>query len=327
MEKILVHGSIAIDYIMDFEGNLYDNCFYDPDHRGFHMMVMPTSKKMQYGGTGGNISYNLALLNTKVVLATSVGIDFETSGYKKHLLSINDSIIELKLEYYENDFCANCYIVNDEKKQQLIIYHGGATNKIPNKSLNERGISNKDIIWAINSPENPAQMLKVSRELNSMNIKTILDPGQVTPAFNGEELKEMLDNSEVLICNEHEFKMIREKIGEELPGLMERIKYLIVTRGEEGSRLHKKDSNDKIEEIDIPLVKAKRVLDPTGAGDGYRSGLLYVLAKGGDIEEACKAGSVVGSFVVETVGAQTQTFSISDFISRYEENFGNFKFK
>ena len=45
------------------------------------------------------------------------------------------------------------------------------------------------------------------------------------------------------------------------------------------------------------------------------------LVNGFDLEKSCKLGAVIGSLVVETVGAQTQVFSREDVQDRFEKTF------
>ncbi|MHA1338646.1 MAG: PfkB family carbohydrate kinase [Promethearchaeota archaeon] len=318
MEKrILVHGSIALDYIMGFDGNLYNNVHISHEKKKFEMAVMPTTKRMQFGGTAGNIAYNLGLLDAPAEILGSVGIDFIKSGYEKHLSQFKN--LKLNLEKYENDFCANCYIVNDEKAQQLIVYHGGVTNKLPEKTLKQRLKNPESITYAINSPENPKLMYKLSKELKEMGITTIMDTGQVTPAFSKELLIEMINNSDYLICNEHEYKMICKKIGSDKEYILKNLNAIIRTEGEKGASIFKED-----ETIKIPIIKPKKIMDPTGAGDGFRAGVLFALHHGCSLEKACKIGATVACFVVETIGAQTHRFSKEEFIERYETSFGSF---
>lgn len=316
-KRILVHGSIAIDYIMDFEGNLYNNAVINNEKQEFSLAVMPTTKKMQYGGTAGNISYSIGLLGYPCEVVTSVGHDFSSTFYRDKFKNFPN--IRLNLHEYADGFCANCYIVNDNKKQQLIIYHGGVTQKIPEKSLKDIGINSETISWAINSPENPIQMIRIAKELKDLGIKSILDTGQVTPAFSREQLLEMIENSEIMICNQNEFSMILEKTHLNTKSILDLIKAVIVTKGGEGSTIITKSEN-----INIPIVKADRIVDPTGAGDGYRAGLLCALHQGLSLAEGCKVGATVGSFVVEVIGGQMHIFSKNTFKQRYECAFGTF---
>ena len=59
---------------------------------------------------------------------------------------------------------------------------------------------------------------------------------------------------------------------------------LVVTRGGEGSVVRRGalDLGVQVEadRTEIPVVKAERVVDPTGCGDAYRSGILHAIANG-----------------------------------------------
>jgi adenosine kinase len=69
-------------------------------------------------------------------------------------------------------------------------------------------------------------------------------------------------------------------------------------------------------EIDIPAIKPKEVVDPTGAGDAYRAGLIKGLAQNLNIKQSAEMGSVCASFAVECYGTQGYYFSLMDFEKR-----------
>ncbi|MDQ1278477.1 MAG: adenosine kinase, partial [Thermodesulfobacteriota bacterium] len=93
--------------------------------------------------------------------------------------------------------------------------------------------------------------------------------------------------------------------------LLKLARTIISTRGEMGSWLSTQDS-----EIDIAPVKARRVEDPTGAGDSYRGGLISGLVRGEDIEHCARMGSVCASFAVESYGTQEYSFTLDEFNER-----------
>ena len=74
--------------------------------------------------------------------------------------------------------------------------------------------------------------------------------------------------------------------------------------------------------MQVPAVPAKEVIDPTGAGDAYRAGLLKGLALGLDWLEAARMGAVLASFSVEQQGTQEHQLEIQEFAARYAETFG-----
>ena len=100
------------------------------------------------------------------------------------------------------------------------------------------------------------------------------------------------------------------------------MKAIIITKGKEGSELIYKDDSDNVYNIDIPSSEPEQLADSTGAGDGYRAGILTGLFLDLTLLDSCRLGSIVGSFVVETSGAQTQSYSIIDVRKRFLKTFG-----
>jgi len=88
-------------------------------------------------------------------------------------------------------------------------------------------------------------------------------------------------------------------------------KVVIITRGELGSEVFTHEGK-----INIPAVKPLKVLDPTGAGDSYRGGLIAGLARGFSLERSARMGSVCASFCLECYGTQDYSFSPQEFNKR-----------
>ena len=149
-----------------------------------------------------------------------------------------------------------------------------------------------------------------------MEIPFIFDPGQVTPAFTKEMLEQIIPTAQILIGNQFEIEMIQKKMGIDFAQLLQLNSNIIITKGEEGSILY-----TNTEEHPILCAVPQKISDPTGAGDGYRAGLLFGLMREASLLEACKIGSVVGSFVVETIGPQTQVYQLADVAKRFASTF------
>ena len=319
--KVLVLGSLAFDYIMGFKENFINAVSIDHDKEEYQSTVTADSRRQFFGGTAGNIAYNLGLLNiAKVSLFGSVGNDFESLGYKDHMQRFKN--IDILVDEYVDLFTAACYIVNDIKSNQMIIFHGGALDKCKDIDLRGRIQNPEEILFAINSTQSIEAMSNFASQLSDLKIPSIFDPGQVTPLFQKNRLKEILYKSEILIGNSHEISQIEEKTELTKEDILEHTGSIIITKGSAGSELIYKDETNKIYNIDIPIATPNQIKDTTGAGDGYRAGILSGLTLNMTMLNSCRLGAIIGSFVVETVGAQTQVFNMEQVIKRFFTTFG-----
>lgn len=319
--KVLVLGSLAFDYIMGFKENFINAVSIDHEKEEYQSTVTADSRQQYFGGTAGNIAYNLGLLNiARVTLLGSVGKDFESLGYKDHFKQFNN--IKLGVDIHEELFTAACYIVNDIKSNQMIVFHGGALDRCKDIDLQEKIKDPENFVYAINSTQSVEAMQNFAEQLYNLKIPTILDPGQVTPLFPKELLMGIIKKSEILIGNRYEINQIINKIGVNENELINYINALIITKGQEGSELVYKDANGKIYRINIPIASPDKIKDTTGAGDGYRAGILTGLTLDMTLLDSCRLGAIIGSFVVETYGAQTQKFNIEKVRKRFFNTFG-----
>ncbi|MFX1237013.1 MAG: PfkB family carbohydrate kinase [Promethearchaeota archaeon] len=318
--KVLVLGSIAFDYLMDFNENFINAISINLEKEEYQSTVTANSRTQFFGGTAGNISYNLGVLNiANVHLFGSVGMDFHSLGYEDHITQFNNII--LGIDVYDNLFTAACYIVNDIKANQMIIFHGGAQDNCKDINLKEKIKDPENYQLAINSTQSVEAMANFAQQLKDLKIDQIFDPGQITPLFPKQVLLNIIYSSKILIGNAYEMEQIKKKtelLDEELLKLVEAI---ITTKGAEGSKLTCKDEKENLYHIDVPTCKPVRVEDTTGAGDGYRAGLLTGLSLNMTLLDSCRLGSVIGSFVVETQGAQTHNFGLEDVRKRFLVNF------
>ncbi len=318
--KILVLGSLAFDYIFTFEESFLNAVSVDHEKEQYQGTITAKSRVQHFGGTAGNIAYNLGLLNlSHVTVVGSVGKDFEHLGYKNHMEQFPN--INLNMDIHENLHTAACYIVNDIKANQMIIFHGGALDKCKDINLKEKIPDPENYLHAINSTQSVDAMVNFGEQLYEMGIPTIFDPGQVVPLFPKELLLEIIKKSEILIGNIHELKQIKNKLNMDEHGLIGELHAIITTMGVEGSKLTYKDDNQKIHEILIPIAKPEKFSDSTGAGDGYRAGILTGLLLNMTLLDACRLGSVVSSFTIETIGAQTHSYTLTDVRKRYYETY------
>lgn len=301
--NVIVSGSLAYDRIMDFPGYFSEHILPEKIHV---LNVSFTVNRMieKFGGTAGNIAYALNLLGEKPLILATIGHDH---GRYFDWLSKNDISSE-GIKIIEEEFTACAYITTDQADNQITGFNPGAM-KYPS-SLDFDKINPRETI-AIIAPGNIEDMMKYSRICKERSIDYIFDPGQSLPAWNMQDLIRCIEGSRILISNDYELEMIIFKTGLDKEALLGRTGIIITTLGEKGSHICVPNS-----EIDIPAIEPKRVMDPTGAGDAYRAGLIKGLIQGRDIEQCALMGSVCASFAVESYGTQEYRFTSEEFNKR-----------
>jgi adenosine kinase len=168
------------------------------------------------------------------------------------------------------------------------------------------------------APGNLQDMIEYAKTCRGKGIRYICDPGQSLTKWEGKMIGEWLDGSMALISNDYELEIIMKMTGLNKKELLGLTKMIITTYGEKGSLISTPESDTS-----IPAANAGNVVDPTGAGDAYRAGLLKGIVTGKDIETAARMGSVAAVFAIEKHGTQEHHFTYEDFMERYRNNFGD----
>lgn len=107
----------------------------------------------------------------------------------------------------------------------------------------------------------------------------------------------------ITIMNEPEQKQFREMVGEDYTTIcLAHGNIAIVTLAERGSCIY-----TGTEIIQIPGIYTDHIVDATGCGDSYRSGLLYGLSEGWNITKSCQLGSIIGGIKIQSMGPQNHT--------------------
>ena len=63
-------------------------------------------------------------------------------------------------------------------------------------------------------------------------------------------------------------------------------------------------------------------MDPTGAGDAFRGGLIKGMVLGYPLVRAAQMGTVCAHYVVQQYGTQEYSFTLEEFTAKLEEHFG-----
>ena len=288
--QTLICGSLAFDTIMVFPDKFKHHILPEKIHMLNVAFLVPEMRR-EFGGTAGNIAYNLRLLEDNPLIMATVGDDF--GAYHAWLDSNN--ISSAHIQKIANSFTAQAFITTDTDDNQITAFHPGAMNESYQNSVNDA----KGVTLAIIAPDGREGMFKHAKECFDAGIPFLFDPGQGLPMFNGEELLGFIEMADYLAVNDYEAQMLQEKTGLDLETLASKVKALIVTLGANGSHIYADGQR-----FDIPPVKADIVVDPTGCGDAYRAGLLYGISRAWDWPTCGRLASVMGSIKIASRGGQ-----------------------
>jgi len=304
---IAVSGSLAYDQIMDFPGRFRDHILPKQIHNlnvGFLLSAARTS----FGGTAGNIAYNLSLLGVKPTILGVVGSDF--SDYRRHLEQSGADLSRIAVMPGKS---AMANIITDQDDNQITAFYPGPALKNYARRAAE---DLRSIKLAIIAPDDKKRMLDYVAAYRRRQIPFIFDPGQQLTVFFGLELKRALSGAKVLIGNDYEIKMIMNKLGVRLGALRRLVEILVITKGGHGSEIY-----CGAEKIMVRAAKPKNTSDPTGAGDAYRAGLIKGLLNGYNLKICGQLAGLVAAYTVEKAGTQTHRFTIRELQARYYANF------
>ncbi|PPC80571.1 MAG: carbohydrate kinase family protein [Methylotenera sp.] len=286
----LICGSLAFDTIMVFQDKFKNHILPEKIHALSVAFYVPEMRR-EFGGTAGNIAYNLQLLEGNPLIMATAGEDFAT--YTQWLKKNNISTKHIKT--IPNSFTAQAFITTDTDDNQITAFHPGAMTESHQNSVKDA----KDVTLAVIAPDGRDGMFQHARECHEAGIPFLFDPGQGLPMFNGEELLHFIEMADYLAVNDYESQIIQDKTGLSLEEIALKVKALIVTLGGKGSQIYADGQR-----FDIPCVEATEVVDPTGCGDAYRAGLLYGISKGWDWPTCGRLASTMGAIKIASRGGQ-----------------------
>ena len=308
--NIYISGSMAYDRIMDFPGKLSDHILPDKIHI-LNVCFTVNGMVEKFGGTAGNIAYSLSLLNERAVIIATIGKDYQI--YFDWLGKNNIPTDGIKI--INEEFTAGAYIITDKADNQITGFNPGSM-KYPSGYKFKNSDSENSI--GLIGPGNLQDMIEYAKTCKDKSINYICDPGQSLTQWEGKTFIEWIDGSMLLISNDYELEMIMKITGMDKKRLEGLTKIIITTLGEKGSLISNSDFD-----VSIPAAKVHDVVDPTGAGDAFRAGLLKGIVTGRDIETAAKMGTVAAAYALEKYGTQEHRFTHEEFVERYRSNFGD----
>jgi len=251
-----------------------------------------------FGGTGANIARMASSLEVKTALASHVGEDFP----KKFMQALKSSGVDttdvVKVRGEHTPFII---MISDKDHNQIGFVDQAAVLRQDDLPIRTHTADSSKFVHI--GTGRPSYMLKVAKRAKAKKKTVCFDPAQeIHYVYTPESLKAVMQHCDVLFANSSELERAKSYLNlKEDSELLSYVDMVVNTRGKHGSRIITAD-----DEILVGTIPADRVVDTTGAGDGYRAGFYAGLSRSLPFEECAWIGAATASFVVESVGAQNK---------------------
>ncbi len=246
--------------------------------KGGHAVVRSTHKMP--GGAGCNVAHNIAKLNVKSMIYTTLGRDEDAEFF------IRNTSAKV-IANYTHDLTGRVDIFVDKTGERTFFVHPNAAGR-PYVDVKPGEYLYLD---PFPSDESFEIQLNIAKNADSF---VILNPGFPYVSLGFKKLSEILEYVDLLILSEFEFKYL----GVSVKDVLKFVDYLVITQGAKGSRCYTKSKSFKAE-----AFKAKPI-DTTGAGDAFAAGFIYCFMNEFPLDVCLKIGNFCGAYNVERIGAR-----------------------
>jgi adenosine kinase len=298
---------------MTFSGKFTDS-FVAGSLEKLSLSFLVDSLDVRRGGCAANICYGMGVLGLNPVLIAAVGKDWADyeAWLSRHGVDTSHALVSTTL------YTAHFMVTTDDDLNQIASFFPGAMSEARNIELAPIMEKTGRFDMVVISPDDPQAMLHHSDVCRKEGIPFAADPSQQMARMSGEEIKLLIDGASYLFLNEYELALAMQKTGWSDREILEHVKIRVVTLGSKGAKVE--SAAGEFVQVGVPQEKSKT--DPTGVGDSFRSGFIAGLAWGLSHERCAQLGSLIATYVIETMGTQEYRFSSAEFLARFEAAYG-----
>lgn len=311
---IMITGSIATDHLMSFPGRFSDSLVADKIDK-VSLSFLVEELQIRRGGVAPNIAFGMGCLGLSPVLVGAVGSDF--ADYESWLQ--RHGVDTRGVHVSDAHHTARFVCTTDVEQNQIASFYPGAMSEARNIELKPivDQVGGADVVLI--GANDPQAMLRHTDECRFRGYPFAADPSQQLASMTGEEIRPLIEGAEFLFTNEYEAALIEQKTGWSAADLAAMVSVRVITMGAEGARIERRG----FESVHITVPDEERKADPTGVGDAFRAGFLAGQAWGLSDERSAQVGSLVATYVIETVGTQEYELAQQHFLQRMAAAYGD----
>lgn len=312
--RIAIAGSIATDHLMTFSGRFADSLVVDQLDK-ISLSFLAHKLDIRRGGVAANICFGMARLGQHPVLVGAVGEDF--ADYRSWLERHGVDCASVRVS--QTQHTARFVCTTDDDMAQIATFYAGAMSEAREIELGPVADRLGGLDLVLVGPDDPEAMRRHTDECRKRGIPFVADPSQQLAFSDGAFIRDLVEGAEYLITNEYESHLTEQKTGWSQDEITARVRFRVTTLGKDGVRI---TGAELPEPVVVPAAREVRKADPTGVGDAFRAGFITGIAIGLPLRESAEVGSMLATYVIETVGTQEYELGREDFVARFREAYG-----
>ncbi len=311
--RIAITGSVATDHLMTFPGLFNDSLMADQLHN-VSLSFLVNDLQIRRGGVAANICFGMGVLGGNPLLVAAVGSDF--AEYKNWLEEhgVNCEHVHVSATAHTARFMCT----TDQEQNQIASFYPGAMSESGELELAEIARKVDGLGLVLIGADDPDAMRKHTMACKALGVPFVADPSQQLPRLDGPQTVDVIDGATYLFNNEYEATLIEQRTGWSSEEVLDHVGVRITTLGKNGARITSRDGLN----ISVPVAQEKVIKDPTGVGDAFRAGFLMGLGWGLELQRCAEVGSLLATYVIETVGTQEFVLDKAEFIERLSQAYG-----
>jgi adenosine kinase len=312
--RIAITGSIATDHLMTFPGRFADSLVVEQLDK-ISLSFLVEDLQVRRGGIAANIAFGLGNLGHRPVLVGAVGQDFVDyrSWLDRH--GVDTSHVHVS----ELAHTARFVCTTDADHAQIASFYAGAMSEAREIELGPIAERVGGLDLVVISPNDPEAMLRHTEECRARGLPFVADPSQQLAWMDGDAIRQLVDGAAYLFTNTYEAALIQQKTGWSRGDVLARVGVRVTTHGRDGATVE--TAQGELATVKVPAEE--RRADPTGVGDAFRAGYLAGLAWDLGPERCAQLGSMLATYVVETVGTQEYELGRARFLRRFADAYGD----
>ncbi|WP_404383309.1 carbohydrate kinase family protein [Knoellia locipacati] len=310
--RIAVTGSIATDHLMTFRGRFADSLVVEQLDK-ISVSFLADTLEIRRGGVAGNICFGMAALGQRPLLVGAAGEDFGDyrSWLTRHGVDCNHVHIS------DSRHTARFVCTTDDDMAQMATFYAGAMSEARLIELGPIAESGLDLVLV--GANDPEAMLRHTDECRTRGLTFVADPSQQLAFADGPFIRKLIEGADYLFTNEYEAHLTEQKTGWSADDIAAQVTTRVITKGKDGAVIVTRGEDP----IEVPIARETRRADPTGVGDGFRAGFLTGLSAGLEYRRCAEIGSLLATYVLETVGTQEYVLDTSAFLDRLAQSYGD----